>query len=135
MTTRFTIRPHRRGFAVAAVLVCLLAITLIGAGMVQSLIEAQRSSRLAHDRLQALWLAESGVDRAVARLRTDNQYKGETWTLAAEEFDGRRGAVVEIAVEPAGDSGDNVRQIVVTATIGEGPHRVTAECRRPFRDS
>ena len=29
--------------------------------------------------LQAEWLAESGVERAVARLAGDTSYRGETW--------------------------------------------------------
>ena len=128
---RSTRRNRRLGFAAIAVLVCLLAISLIGVGMVQSLIEAHRGGRLAHDRLQSMWLAESGVDRALAQLASNADYEGETWTIAPEQIDMRRGAVVVIRIE-ATDDGE--REAVVTATLGEGPHRVAGECRRRLQN-
>jgi Tfp pilus assembly protein PilX len=109
----------------AAVLVCLLVISLVGAGMVQTMLTSQRDTRLQHDRLQASWLAESGMDRAIARLHSDVDYNREVWQVDPNELDGRRAAAVEIVVESAGDATD-MRRIVVVARLGDGPEQVAA---------
>ena len=49
--------------------------------------------------VQAAWLAESAVERAVARLAADADYQGETWRLSADDLGTRQGAVVQIDVE------------------------------------
>ena len=38
-------------------------------------------------RLQAEWLAESGVQRALARLALDRDYPGERWVLTAADLE------------------------------------------------
>lgn len=125
-------RRGRGGFAVVAVLVCLLVISMLGATMVQTSLEAHRGSRLARDRVQTMWLAESGIDRAAAQLRRDADYMGETWKIVADDLDGRRAAVVEISIEPATARGGEIadRRVKVTATLGEGPNRVTSKLQR-----
>ena len=48
---------------------------------------AQRElARSQERRLQAEWLAESGAERAIARLATDRDYTGETWSLSAQDL-------------------------------------------------
>jgi Tfp pilus assembly protein PilX len=122
---------RRGGFALVAVLACLLVISLVGIGLVQSMLDAHRATRLQHDRVQAQWLAESALDRAATRLAAEEVYKGETWAIAPEDLDGRRGAEVEIAVEL--DGKEPIADVTATAVLGDGPNRVTTTIRRALR--
>ena len=47
---------------------------------------ARAGRRSQERRLQAEWLAESGAQRAVARLARDHDYTGETWSLTARDL-------------------------------------------------
>lgn len=129
---------RRRGAALAVVLVCLLVMTVVGAAVAQSLLAGRREARREQDRLQTLWLAESGLARARARVDADPAYSGETWRISADELDDRRGADVEIVVEAAGaqrEAGDadaefDTRRISVTARFGRGPQQIAEHLER-----
>jgi hypothetical protein len=55
--------------------------------------------------LQADWLAEAGLQRAIARLGADPSYTGETWEIDARALDSADPATIVITVErPADDS-------------------------------
>jgi hypothetical protein len=87
--------------------------------------------RAAQSRLwtaQAQWLAEAALERAAARLKASPDYKGETWTIAAEELDGRHAGVVRIEVKPAGDDDAAApRKVRVEADFPDHPtHRARA---------
>ena len=72
-----------RGITVVAVLVCLIIITMVGLAMLK-LGRAQHDQvRTFERRLQAEWLAESGMERALARLASDGSYRGEIWSISA----------------------------------------------------
>jgi Tfp pilus assembly protein PilX len=120
---------RRRAAVLLVVLACLLVVGVVGAGLVRTMIDTGHAHRLHVDRLQAQWLAESGVDRAIAQMRQDKAYAGETWKIDAEQLDGRRGAVVEIAVERASEN-ETVGRITAKATLGAGAMRVSAEANR-----
>jgi hypothetical protein len=45
-----------------------------------------------------LWLAESGVQRALQRLASSADYHGETWAVPSEVLGGTQSAVVRIQV-------------------------------------
>ena len=85
----------RRGALVIIVMICLLLVSLIGTSLVK-LALAQRAQTLREQlRLQANWLAESGVDRAAARLSASPDYEGEEWRLkTAEAINGKPGRVI-----------------------------------------
>jgi type II secretory pathway component PulK len=98
MTGRRTDRP-RRGMLAIAVLVCLIVLTLI-AGALLRIGAAQREEVRAEERrLQAEWLAEAGLRRALARLDAEPAYTGETWTIEARELGAADSATVTIAIE------------------------------------
>jgi hypothetical protein len=80
----------------AAVLVCLLVITLISGALVKQGVAYRDRVRDQERRLQAELLADSGVDRAFARLAAKPDYAGETWEIGAEAL-GRA---------PAADAGE-----------------------------
>lgn len=72
----------RSGVVLVAVLVALLVVSLISATIVRGLVVQHRQARIEQQRTQALWLAESAIDRAIAQLQADADYKGETWNVS-----------------------------------------------------
>ena len=111
-----TARHHRRGAALFVTLVTLAVVTLIAAEALRSMIAAQRQSRLAADELQAHWLAESAVARALVLSRAQPEYKGETWRADIDD----RAGVAEIRVE---QSSDGPPRIVALARFPDHPWR------------
>ena len=72
MMRRKTGKP-RRGLTVVAVLVCLLVITVLGAALLKLTLAERDGNRHLERRLQAEWLLESGLDRALARLAQESR--------------------------------------------------------------
>jgi Tfp pilus assembly protein PilX len=79
-------RRSRRALTSVAVLVCLIVITLIGAALLKVSLAQRKEVRSQEHRLQAEWLAESGLDRALARLAADRNYRGEEWPIRARDL-------------------------------------------------
>ena len=75
---------------------------------------SRREADLEQYRAQTLWLAESGMDRASARLAADPGYRGEEWLLPAGDLGGSDAGRVSIRVEPIADEPD-VFQVRVVA--------------------
>jgi hypothetical protein len=115
---------HRSAAVLAAALVCLAVVMIIGASLLRTVLLQQRQLEQEQQQLQALWLAESAVERAAARLRDSPDYRGETWEFASWAPSPGSSGVAVIRIEPlAGD--DARRQIVVEARYPQdGPHRV-----------
>jgi Tfp pilus assembly protein PilX len=91
-------RPRRGAILIIAMLCLVLAMMLVAALL--RLVETQRR-QLRHEQagLQAGWLAESGCDRAAARLSANPDYTGETWSIAPAELNGADPATVVITVQ------------------------------------
>jgi Tfp pilus assembly protein PilX len=120
-------RP-RRGMLAIAVLVCLLVLTMIAGALIRTGVAQRDEVRGLERRLQAEWLAEAGLRRALARLEADPGYSGETWDVGARELGAADAATVAIAVErPPGDA--NARTIRVRADFPRDPPR-RARCSR-----
>lgn len=75
----------RRGMTVVAVLMCLIVLTLIGASLLKLGLVRRQINRDTELRLQAEWLLESGMNRALARV-AESDYKGETWRVGAADL-------------------------------------------------
>ncbi len=126
------IRPRkaepRRGMLAIAVLVCLIVLTMIAGALLR--VEAARREEVRSQgrRLQAEWLAEAGIQRALARLAADPAYTGETWNVAARDLGAADAATVAIAVERPPDD-PKVRTIRVRADYPRDPPR-RARCTR-----
>ena len=103
------LRPRRGGLASAVVLVVLFVIALISVALVKVAFARRAEVAREERRVQAGWLAESGVDRAVARLDVSADYAGETWRIPADELGGRGEAEVAIRVEKLPDRPDRRR--------------------------
>ena len=111
------LQPRRNstndGFVLAMVLVCLTVIVLALTAMLARMSEGHRQAVQREQVVQAKWLAESGFERAAARLRQDSAYRGEQWRIEADELGGRRAADVVIEIEtPESQSSGTVRVIV-----------------------
>lgn len=79
-------RTPRRGLTTVAVLVCLVVITLISGVLLKTGIAHRDQVRAQERSLQAQWLAQAGIDRALARLAASPGYAGETWELAPRDL-------------------------------------------------
>jgi type II secretory pathway component PulK len=79
-------RKTSRGLTVVAVLVCLIIVTMISGAVLKVSLAQRELARDQERRLQTEWLAESGAQRAIARLTRDRDYSGETWSLKAQDL-------------------------------------------------
>jgi hypothetical protein len=116
-------RPARRGAVLLVAVVCVGVCCAIFVSLVRlSVAERHRADAEAWQ-VQAAWLAESGLERAVARLRADAGYQGETWNLTADAMGTGEPAVVTIQVEKVPE-GANRRLVRVRADYPDDPqHR------------
>lgn len=120
-------RHHRpRGLALPMAVVCLTVLTIVFGILTRQALSARRAARAEERRLRAGWLAESGLERAWARLAADPGYRGETWDLSAEALKDHHGAAVVIAVEPVSGDDEHLR---VTARA-DFPRDVDAHARQ-----
>lgn len=121
-------QQRRPAVAMAAVLVCLLVIMLLGGTLVRGMLLYHRQAETETRQLQALWLAESAATLAIEQLRDDPAYEGQTWRAAVDESTGSEG-VVEIHVDPvAREPGQ--RRVRIKSTFPDDPvHRVVLDNR------
>jgi Tfp pilus assembly protein PilX len=114
-------KPSRRALTTVAVLVCLIVITLIGAALLKVGLAQRSQVRSQEHRLQAEWLAESGLDRAVAQLATDKNYPGEAWPIRAQDLGFPASPVLG---QTSGSSAQPLGMITITVDrVGENVHR------------
>lgn len=116
-------RSSRRGVVLAAALVCLIVVTALGGLLLNATLGAQRQALRREHQLQALWLAESGAERARAALAESAEYRGESWQLEAEQLGGTYPALIAIQIE-AGDGPSAGRIVVEAAYPKDHPRRV-----------
>ncbi|MHB1036495.1 MAG: hypothetical protein ACYC35_17490 [Pirellulales bacterium] len=90
---------RRRGAVMVAVLVCLAVAGVVYVALLQTVATERRAMVARQERLQAVWLADSGTARAVAQLALSPDYKGETWKLSAENLGAPDGAAVTIEIQ------------------------------------
>lgn len=119
---RLHARFGNRGSVVVAVVVCLVAITTICGALLRVGLAERRTLRAEEHRLQAEWLAESGIARAAARLAASNDYAGETWEVPAELMGGASPGLVKIVVT-AVESEPRDRLVIVQADYPSGTDR------------
>jgi len=103
-------------------LVCLLVVAGLGALLIRSSLQEHQRSLVHERQLQALWLVESGLNRALASLAASPDYRGESWQLAPGELGDRDGATIRIAVESLEGSQTKGR-ITVEASYSDDPSR------------
>ncbi len=131
----FCVKPARQGAAVIVAIVCLAVASVVFLALLRTIIAQRETVQTEAWRVQAAWLAESGLERAVARLAKDRRYSGETWTIPAELLDTRNGAVVTIEIQPVPED-SNARLVRVQADFPNHPEhraRQTKEATVPLR--
>ncbi|MBL7038100.1 MAG: hypothetical protein ISR77_05690 [Pirellulaceae bacterium] len=120
-------RKPRPGAILAAVLIGLLVVMLVGAELTRAIVLHHRQMRVSESRQQSFWLAESAVQRAARALDKSPDYEGETWRVPAEVLGAGSPGVAIIQVEPASDS-ETGRLIRVQAYYpDETSHRILHE--------
>lgn len=92
----------RRGGALIIALVLLTVASALGVIVVRSVILHARQLQRTPWRLQAEALAEAGLNRAAAQLRTIPDYTGETWQIPAADLGEPFAARVDIRRDAAG---------------------------------
>ena len=118
----FSSGRDRDGSVVVVVLVCLMALAMIGAASLRVALDERRVVRADEGRLQAEWLMRSGLERAVFRLAEEDSYAGETWEIPADASVGGASAVVRIVVAKD-DTGRGRRRVSVQADLSSGSSR------------
>ncbi len=79
-------RTPRRGVTLVAVLLCLFIVMLLGAALLKIALAQRGINRDLERSMQAEWLVESGLERALARITADRDYTGETWSISATDL-------------------------------------------------
>jgi len=106
---------RRRGAILVAMMVCIVLISLILGALLKLSVAHRRQGLREQERIQARWLAESGVERAANRLSADSDYAGETWEIAAENLGNAGPARVEIQVKT--DEGRPDQRVVTAVAV------------------
>lgn len=92
-------RTHRRrGAFLMIVMVCIAISAILLGALLKLALLTDRQTVYEQARLQADWLADSGIERAAYRLTHDPDYAGETWSVSPESLGGRDAASVKITV-------------------------------------
>ena len=115
---------RRRGTVIAAALVEFIVASTILFAVLQSVVGHHRQMIKGRHELQSQWLAQAGIDRAVAQLRKSASYRGETWHVSADELDGLDAAEVQIRVEPVAEKSGELHLIVVARDPSDPVHCV-----------
>ena len=122
--TRAACPTSRRATVLVAVVASLFIVMLIAMALLRGLVMQQRQMRAAERELQALWLTESAISRASARLRHNQEYVGETWHIDGKQLAGQRGGEVHIRVA-ASENNPDAHAIYVETNFPNHPmHRV-----------
>ena len=108
----------RRGAIIVFAILALTVVSMLGAALLKTVSQSKQQLQREALHAQAVWLADSGAARAVARLRTSPDYAGETWTVPAEQLSAGRTASVRIVLAPEPDQPDRT----IIAATAEYPH-------------
>ena len=121
---------HRRnmpaGFHAGAVLIAVLVALTVATIIFGTLLKTAAAERAVVRRqqlaMQAEYLAQAALDRAVSRLSVDADYAGETWNLTAAQVGGKNPAAVNIEVESIANEAHR-RRVRATADYPPDPVR------------
>jgi len=83
----------------AAVLGALAVVAIVGAALTRSVVLHVRHLGLAEQRQQALWLAESAMQRGRHGLAASREYRGEEWRVTPQLLGAGRAGAATIRVE------------------------------------
>ena len=119
-------RTNRRGAFMIVVVVALVVMLMVIGSLLRVVIVHGRQAGRNAQQAQAVWLAESGLERAANRLTRDVTYERETWKIDLSRLRGGTGGIVEIRVEKV-EGAEEERRVFVEAYYPEtGLDRVRA---------
>ena len=110
--------------ASALIIFVVVVVTLFA--ILQGLISEQRQLRAGEPAVQADYLAEAGLARAKAQLGKDPAYRGETWSVAADDLNGIDAGSVLIEVKPEAET----ERVFTIQTQADFPHDSTYRARK-----
>lgn len=116
-------RP-RRGLVSVVMLIGLIILGVVAASLLKVAGSRRTLSRIAENRLQAAALADSGLERAIARLRTHPDYPGEVWEIPTSDLGERGPARIQIDALPDPDHPQSRRVVVVADFLTHNPSPV-----------
>ena len=105
---------RRRGLVSVVMLIGLIVLGLVANSLFRLASGRRVLAKLAENQAEASALADSGLDRALARLQAQADYPGEIWEIPASDLGGRGSARIEIEVRPD-PRHDDQRTLHVTA--------------------
>jgi hypothetical protein len=120
-------RAARSGTILVLVLIGLLIVSLVSAAMTRAGVRQHRQSRRSELRLQALWLADSAVQRAQHALGQSPDYQGETWRVPAEVLGAEHAGEAFIEVRPVAEPAPGRRIRVQAVYPADSVHRISLE--------
>jgi len=100
--------------------VALVAVTMVLSALLSNMAVVSRYDRRFDSQLQTLWLAESGVNRAMAKLAIEPGYEGELWVIPATQLNADWPAGVAISVQRVPDKTQQ-RRITVHSQFPKDP--------------
>jgi len=115
---------QRRGMVLAAALVVFLLCTAMVCTLLQGVINHERQVRDHRQLDQARWLADAGIDRAIAQVRQSDAYRGETWKVSADELGGIADGKVTITVQAVDEHLGELRVTAQADYPDDDVHRV-----------
>jgi len=108
----------------AVALVFFLLCTAILCTLLQGVINHERQVRDHRQLDQARWLADAGIDRAIAQFRQSDSYRGETWKVSSDELGGAADGKVTITVQAVDEHPGEVRVVAQADYPDDDVHRV-----------
>lgn len=112
----------RRGAVLIVVLVCMGVAMTIVLGVVQISLRQRRQLRQDLQMEQTKWLMDAGIGQAIARLKAQPDYDGETMSVAPA-IKKYANATIEISVNRIDQPTDQVR-VRITAQLGEPSEQI-----------
>lgn len=107
----------RTGAVLVIALICLLLLTALAASLVRTAL--MQREQVIHDewQLQAEWLAEAALDRALMQLNASADYEGEEWLPESNDKAAPPGRIRIAILQEEGESGARLARITVTADV------------------
>jgi len=114
---------RRRGAVIVAALVCLLIVVALLGALLQGTLRARRQLPMQRDLRQCELLVAAGIERAADRLSKEAEYRGETWSVPADDSIGMAAGQVTIALSRPGSDQPWEARIIAEYPLG-GEHSI-----------
>lgn len=104
---------NRKGTVLVIFMVSLAMLSMTAAAMLRVTLLQRSMVRNNELRIQSEWLFQSAVVRASSQLKSNAEYSGEEWNIAAESLGQTSNAVAKISIETV-EGKTNERQASIT---------------------